>query len=404
MASWISASWYADRKTDVLLAHDTDRLEGNSLALFQAFEERLNYLASIPVLIGKIPSISQAAVRYADRKIQPSSANKSDWETRPDLASLNKQLGTLATELKLDIIFVLNAEGYCIASSNSHTPESFVGTRYSDRNYYKGAIEGGMVHQYAVGRKTNVPGLFYASPILQENVPVGVIVIKSDIANFQNLLAPYHAFLTDNHDVIILASQPKFLQHRLDNARFLALTPDEQLQQYKRTEFPTLGISRWHDNSDLPSLRLFDLPDPVLVTERQIPGGDLIMHLYESMPELAIIHREKLVFAIIASLAGLSILSVLYQLTQYLSHLRQSKSAAESESERLHETLTEHEQQLETILNHLPVMVVARDPATHKVVSSNEAAPIRTGTSRLVTHRQNLYRHPAHRVITIFVI
>lgn len=375
IASWLGAGWYAERKTDSLLVHDTESLESDTLALFQAFEERLNYLASLPVLIARESSIIHAATRYSGATaIKKAGADpKAYWTTQPDLAALNKQLEKLAAELQLDVIFLLNEEGYSIASSNSDTPGSIVGTFLADRHYYQDAIKGEKAHQYAVGRKTNVPGLYYSAPIMLGEHQHGVIVVKSDVPSLQGLLAPYHAFLTDSHDVVVLSSQPKFLQHMLNNARFLGLNTEEKEQQYKRSDFPTLQINRWDSNRPAPTLQLSDLPYPVLMTERQIPGGDLIMHMYQGMPELATIQREKLVFALFAALAGFSALSLLYQLIQYFSKLRQSKFHAEKESERLHETLSEREQQLEVILNHLPLMVVARDPASYQVLSSNDA-------------------------------
>lgn len=376
LTSWMSAAWYADRKTEELIAHESEMLESDSLALFQAFEERFNYLSTIPSLIGRMPGVTIAVNRYSrEPNIRNAGTSlRSYWSEETYLNNLNTELRQLTKELQIDVAFILNSEGYCIASSNSNTPESFVGTRYNDRHYFRIAIQGESAHQYAVGRKTNIPGLFYSAPIRSNDRTLGVLVIKSDISNFQNLLAPYNAFLTDNHDVIVLASVPSFLQHMLPKARFENLLPEEKLQQYKRTEFPILESSRWNGAQNAPLLRLNGLLDPILMSERQIPGGDLVMHVFQSAPEVRTITHEKIAFAVIATLAGFSIFSVAIQLTLYLRKLRHSKTLAEAESERLHDTLSEREQQLDTIINHLPLMVTARDPETFAVLSSNDAA------------------------------
>lgn len=374
-ASWLSATWYAEHKTTNYVTQSTESLESDSLALFQAFEERLNYLSALPVLISHFPDMGAVTRRYAQLP-NPSmtSMGLADyWRQKADLSAVNNHLKQLVDELQVDIAFILNAEGYCIASSNSDTSESFVGTLYKDRQYYKAAIAGESAHQYAVGRKTNIPGIFYSAPIRLDGKPSGVMVVKSNITDFQGLLAPYHVFLTDNHDVVVLASEPGFLQQMLDNARFRSLSSEVKQQLYKRTVFPTLGISPWNGNHEIPLLRLSDISSPVLMTERQISDGDLIAHVYQPLPEVATIVRERWVFAIFMALAGFSVLSLLYQLGSYLQNLRQSKSKAEAEREKLHETLSERETQLETILDNLPLMVVARDPTTQQVISSNKA-------------------------------
>lgn len=389
--SWAGSGWYADRKTADLLAEETVSLESESLALFQAFEERLAYLSSLPALIGRLPLVMKAVERYshpgAIRQAEPDPMTY--WSTRPDLEDLNTRLLQLANELRVDVIFVLNAEGYCIAASNSNTPGSIVGTLLTDRHYYQAAIAGENAHQYAVGRKTNVPGLFYSAPIMLGKEAHGVLVVKLDIPNFQGLLAPYHAFLTDNHDVIVLSSLPDLLQHKLAGARFDRLSNAERQFQYKRSEYPTLNLAPWSPNASELLHRLNDIPQPVLVTERNIPGGDLVMHVYQTLPEIATIQRERLVFAVISALAGLSTLGLIYQLVLYLIRLRQSKTHAEAESERLHASLSEREQQLETILEHLPLMVVARNPATGAVLSSNPATQNVLGLPEPLTAEQS---------------
>ena len=374
VASWFAAGWYADQKTAQLFAHDTESVESDALALYQALEERLNYLAALPDLIAREPSVIRAVEKYSGPSALKAAGTdpKSYWTKQPDLARLNTYLANLADTLALDVVFVLNAEGYAIASSNSDTPGSIVGTDLTDRQYFQAATNKS-AHQYAVGRKTNVPGLFYAAPIYKNDIRQGVMVVKSDITSLQSLLAPYHVFLTDNHDVVVLSSETDYLQHRLISARVSNLTEEEKQQQYKRSDFPILSVTAWKDQQSMPLLRLQNIEEPVLVSERQIPGGDLVMHVYQTMPEIATIQRERWVFAFISSLAGLSALSLLYQLITYLQNLRRSKTHAEAEQERLHDTLSARERQLETILDHLPLMVVARDPLTHQILSCNKA-------------------------------
>jgi len=373
--SWFAAGWYTERKVDVLLTNQTQSLENDSLALYQAFEERLNRLAALPGLISRLPDVETAAARYSGPAAlkRISGDPKAYWETRPELMALNQHLKALATELKLDLVYVLNAEGYIIAANNAGTPKSIVGTLVSDRLYFQTAIKGEAANQYAVGRNTSIPGLYYASPVKKDNAIVGVMAIKSDVPTFLDILMPYGAFLTDRNGVVVLSSKPEFLNHLMDGEHLMKLSEEEKQLRYKRTTFPELTVTPWDTVNRWPLVRVADLAYPVLLRERKIPGGDLVMHVYEEVPELNVIQQEKWVFALVAALAGFSLLTLSYQLVQYLSRLRLSKVHAEAESERLTETLSEREQQLDTILNHLPLMVVARDPVSHKVLSTNAA-------------------------------
>lgn len=351
IAAWLGAVWYANQKIDALVESNQTAMESDSLALFQAFEERLNYLATVPFMIGQLPSVADAAHRYSHVAALNRAGRdpKAYWSGRPDLQALNEQFKELVRDLQVDVVFLLNTEGYCIASSNSDTPASFVGTRYDDRGYFRNAITGDKAHQYAVGRKTNIPGLFYSAPVITHGETHGVIVIKSDITNFQGLLAPYHAYLTDANDVIVLSSQPKYLQHILSHARFLELDEADRQRQYKRSEFPVLPMQPWNGNSGVPLIRLNAMPYPVLTTERQIPGGDLVSHLFQAVPELPVVQRERYVFAGITAVAGIAVLGLLLQLIQYLKHLRASKTSAEAESVKLHETLSDRERELQRL-------------------------------------------------------
>ena len=351
LLSWFGASHYANHKTESIITTSHDALESDSLALYQAFEERLNYLTALPGLVAREPDVIRAVQRYSHSQTTRTAGNdlKTYWTKQPDLSALNHQLETLAAELGVDVIFVLNAEGYSIAASNSETPGSIVGTKLTDRHYYQAAIQGNKAHQYAVGRKTNVPGLYYSAPIMLDGKQHGVMVVKLDIVNFQSLLAPYHAYLTDSNDVIVLSSDPNYLQHILPNARFLDLDNDTRQLQYKRTEFSVLPSQPWFENDNSPLIRLGTLAYPVITTDRQIPGGDLVSHLFQGVPEIPVIQQERYVFAIVTALAGLAVLFMLRQLIIYLQNLRLSKTHAEAISVQLSETLSDRENELKRL-------------------------------------------------------
>ena len=348
LVSWMGASWYTSNKAETLISASQASLASSSLAASQAFDERLNFLATLPVLVGQLPAVTQATLRYTR---SPTAQRdrvdlKTYWLSRPDLQALNVRLTELTKIHDLDLAFILNGEGYSIASSNSETPASTIGIRYQDRKYYQKALGGDNAQQYAVGRTTNIPGFFNAAPVRVKDDVVGVFAIKADITRFQTLLSPYSAFLTDGNGVIVLSSNPVLSNKRLDNPDFLELSEEERLRLYRQTDFPVLHTSAWTSNSASPLRRVGDLPYPVLMADRTMPVGGLVLHSYQGLPELLTLQREQVVLAIMMLLSGLAVFGLSYQLIRYLNNLRLSKTHAEAESERLHVTLTDREREI----------------------------------------------------------
>ena len=83
----------------------------------------------------------------------------------------------------LDQIWLVNANGVCVASSNSvNNPlaaeRSFVGTDMRVRGYLTNALLGAFSEVYGVGRASGEPGIFIAAPAYADGLLVGVVVAK----------------------------------------------------------------------------------------------------------------------------------------------------------------------------------------------------------------------------------
>ena len=100
---------------------------------------------------------------------------------------------------------MLNAAGDCVASSNGNKSTSFIGTNYAEREFFKEAKEGHPGKQYAVGKITRLPGLYYSYPVFDEHSKfIGAVVSKRDVGNFFRWTHPSNAFIADSNGVIIL--------------------------------------------------------------------------------------------------------------------------------------------------------------------------------------------------------
>lgn|GEM_PF-1153655 len=387
LIAWQTVQLYTEDRVSQLFATDSNELADDVFSLQNAINERLTHLASLPSITSRLDAVKEATDRFnkAPTNLSDNDARKRYWTENPQLKALDAQLAVLKAELGVDILFLMNEEGYCIASSNSDSPESFIGTRYNDRHYFTEAMLGKPASQYAVGRKTNIPGLFFSAPVLVKDQPRGVLVIKADIPKLAPLLAPYSAFLTDSHGVVILSNKPFYLSHLLPGSNFQTLSTEERLLQYKQVDLPPLAITAIPKKDNDPALVRMG-PDPdqplsvkntdqlALATDQQLNIHNLTLHVIKPINNVLQARSDVYYITLVTVLAGYFILGLLYQSFLYLQRIRASETAAREQNQDLQNALKQHEQQLNTIVDHLPMMVVARDAKSGAILKSNPAA------------------------------
>lgn len=132
--------------------------------------------------------------------------------------SLNKHVEYFNTQLKTAAIFILNAQGKTIASSNWKQPGSYVGQDYSYRPYYKQAMMGLNGRFYGIGSTTNTPGFFLSTGIKREGKIVGVVVVKISLNDIENVWAegPENIIVSDEHSIIFLSSKSQWRMRTLE--------------------------------------------------------------------------------------------------------------------------------------------------------------------------------------------
>ena len=93
---------------------------------------------------------------------------------------LDEKLEGLIEGTQASVIYVTDAKGVTIASSNWQTPESFVGSNYAFRDYFRRAMETGMAEHYALGNVSRRPGLYISRRIDgADGRPLGVVIALS---------------------------------------------------------------------------------------------------------------------------------------------------------------------------------------------------------------------------------
>ena len=337
---WSLSSWYvadATQKlhTRQLIQNETVALDSLANNTAQAIDFGLDYLHGIPALVAKDELIAPAMSRFGSAtpsKI-PVEKRKAIWSGNSLLKNIDGYLNQVSNSLGADVVWITNAAGDCIASSNADKAESFVGTNYADREYFRLAQKGTLGRQYAMGRKTNIPGLYFSAPITINGRFAGAAVAKIDLPRLRHWVNQTDSFVADEHGVIILAGNPALEMRALPEANIEQISAAERLGRYKRTDFPGLAITSW-DKDRFPTLRHFDQEQiPLLISSKPITDEALEIRAYKKLPTVADFEQERLKLFLVIGTPGAMILLVVAGMLFIVrirkqSDLRKAKSSS----------------------------------------------------------------------------
>ncbi len=144
----------------------------------------------------------------------------------------NRVLEDMAARTGALDIYIMDATGLTVASSNWGLPRSFLGKTFSWRPYFKQAVAEGTGFYHAVGTTSDRRGFFFAAPIGAD----GVIAVKVDLEEMEADWRGHMAtvFFADENDVIFLSNRDGLVLKSLGAPR--ARDTLEDPLQYARRE------------------------------------------------------------------------------------------------------------------------------------------------------------------------
>jgi len=331
VVAWFGANHYSNHQTEQARAAGLRQAERQVDAVAGDIEDALAILRNVPALL----AFHDGVVRILGNSATAKPAREQD----PEITRLNTYLSTAAKLLSVDALWVTDATGNTIAASNADTPGSFVGQNYADRSYFQQAREGRSGHQYAVGRITKVPGLYYSFPVTQGGRFIGAVVAKRDIARLLRWTRTAGAFLVDTNGVIVL-TEDKALDHRTMPDATIAGMPDaERARQYRQTVFEPLAIEPWRDATGLSAVRLAGRPLPVSLASRRLPDLGLGIYVPAPLPELLRIEAERPWIFLLYFVGGSVALIALAASTLYARVSRQARGQLLASEQRLRQII-----------------------------------------------------------------
>lgn len=234
---------------------------------------------------------------------------KNIWVKDPRLLASSKQLAEIAEALSAEAVYVMDAGGNCIASSNFEKSDTFIGANFAQRDYFKMASNGKSGYQYAVGKVSNIPGLYFSFPVVRDGRIIGVVAAKLNVQNLSYWINQSEAFVSDKYGIIILAGDKTLEMRALPGSSISALSEAERLARYRRSDFIRIEVGQWQ-NPALPQLKYFAHENmPLLVSNRHIDGEDIGIHVEKHLPAVVNFARDRIRLFFILVLLGIAIIA-----------------------------------------------------------------------------------------------
>lgn len=239
---------YFDRINQELIADSQMRAKQDADSIGSVLERRLETIEGITQYLSQSAEVFASLSRFGS-DVQPSTlertANIERWGNDVTFASLSRELKVAASAVSLDVIFVVNAAGDCIASSNAGESDQFVGTNFADRQYFQMAQQGQQGQQYAMGKVSAKAGLYFSAPIMAKGKFIGAVVGKRNLDQLAYLVQRDNTFLVDDHGVVILSQNKAMEMSALAEAGVNRLSSAHRLLHYRRDTFPQLSLTPW---------------------------------------------------------------------------------------------------------------------------------------------------------------
>jgi diguanylate cyclase (GGDEF)-like protein/PAS domain S-box-containing protein len=341
VVAWLSAHYYYTHHVNDLYRRESLLGKQQAENIADNIGENIEMLKGISIMYSRDDDTKRALRRFGKNAVPSSLAygeRKQQWIHDREFSELNNTLGIEAPALGADLIFIINAAGDCVAASNAGKPESPIGKNFADRKYFSYVKAGLPGYQYAVGRTTNVPGLFFAHPTFEARRFLGAVVVKRDVANLVRWTNQTNAFITDANGVIILASDKRLEFRYLPNAAIEKLSAEEILSQYKRNVLEPLRMAPWEEMSFQSVVLIEDGAIPTLISSKHLANNGITVYINRSLEEIYRMESERYwLFILLAAIGSMLIITVssvmiyLYESHRLSADLRIAASAFETQ-------------------------------------------------------------------------
>ena len=327
--SWLSVDYYFSQRAAEFYQRETQLASFQVKQVTGNIDKNIDMFNGIARMSAREQDVQQELRRFGAGVLPSKKAykqRKQDWLKDPKLLELNEFLRIASKTFGADNIFLLNAAGDCVAAGNASGKDTLVGTNFADRAYFEKARMGLPSQQYAVGRTSHVPGLYFASPVQSAGKFLGISVVKRDISNFAYWTEQFHAFLSDSNGVVILASDIHLKSHYLPNAPFLKLSAERKKQRYGDKKIEELTMRPWEQDKFPSAVQINGQFYPSVIASKNLLEHDITIHVPRHLDELAHLKRERNWIFLLLSVTGGMLIVGIFSVVMYLRSSRKAAS------------------------------------------------------------------------------
>lgn len=292
--AWQQARHWEHDQVGALLKRVDSQLTSRQQQAEGDLEVAISRFKNLPELLATEPKLVQLLERPRDAA---------------RIRAVNKYLKDVAPYLQVDLAWLTDARGLTLAANNYDSPENLIGTDFHERVYFTEAMAGRPGHQFAVGQKTSIPGLFFSAPVRAASGRIiGVVGVKTDLSKVASHIRKRGIFVADDQGVVILAERKELLFHALPGSPIFKADRGTRQKRYKRIDFPVLKLVP-DEASRYPDIQLLgDQKIPVLHRSFAIPEDGLTVHLLEELDLLSTWTAQRVALFWMTSLGAMAAL------------------------------------------------------------------------------------------------
>lgn len=340
VASWFIAHAYVSWQTDQAYTVTEKRARIAIGELYEGLHRTMSLLHSVPAIISRDENMQRTLREFNQRpelaNIPHENRNKY-LQQYPTVTKASRELAEAVKDIGvISVLWAMRKDGIAIAASNADTPESFSGTNYGDRDYFKVALRGQNGQQYAMGRRTNIPGLFFSAPVRAGNEIIGVTAGKIDLSYLYNWISQTNGLLIDEYGVIIQAADPEYEMMVMPGAKVGKLSEKQRQARYLQTEFKTLELKPWDSDSSSPIYKLGESETPYYVLSTELNDHHLKLMIAIESPATAEKGTKRQILFVTLAAGGMLFILLVAALTYHFKALQLARKA------RARQELIEH--------------------------------------------------------------
>jgi diguanylate cyclase (GGDEF)-like protein len=295
--TWVDSGVVAEERKARLIERERTEANIRAESIVRSIDDQLELVRNLPLVIAKESQVVSLLERFGPAVASsslPAAAQRAQWRTDSALREWSRQLSDIVAETKLNVLFTLDAAGDCLAEGHSAENVDTAGVNYADRDYFRSARLGLVGHQYAIGRITSFPGLFYAAPVMNRGQFIGAVGARLNVARLSRHLTGLEAFVTDENGVIVMSEGAAQFQSVLPGAKVFDLSPEERSQRYGQAVFDTVSLAPWRADASLALLRWQGKAWPYVVASQSTVEGVLTVYVLRSLEAISDIEQDRL--------------------------------------------------------------------------------------------------------------